>query len=303
MTRSSREGTGPETVLDQSASDACVVLITGLSGAGRSRALKCFEDLGFEAVDNLPLALFRMLVQGRSDSERRVAIGIDSRTRDFSAEGLLEAIAAMQKRDLPSFLLFFDCDDEVLIRRYNETRRRHPMAADRPVSDGIGFERQLLAPLRDAADLVIDTSMLAPGDLQRLLQHKFASPTTAPHLTVTVQSFSYKYGVPREADLVFDVRFLRNPYYVESLRNFDGRDCNVAAYIAADPDFPRFFDDLTRLIRPLLPRFLAEGKSYLTIAIGCTGGQHRSVFVAERLGKWLKDQDFTIGITHREAKN
>lgn len=290
-------------MLEQAASDASVVLITGLSGAGRSRALKCFEDLGFEAVDNLPLALFRMLVQGRSDGQRRVAIGIDSRTRDFSAEGLLEAVAAMQKRHVPPFLLFFDCDDDVLIRRYNETRRRHPMATDRPVSDGIGFERQLLAPLRDAADLVIDTSTLAPGDLQRLLQHSFASRSTPPRLTVEIISFSYRYGVPREADLVFDVRFLRNPYYVESLRNFDGRDCNVAAYIADDPDFPRFFDDVTRLIGPLLPRFLAEGKSYLTIAVGCTGGQHRSVFVAERLAKWLKDQEFTIGITHREAKN
>jgi UPF0042 nucleotide-binding protein len=287
--------------MESSSSDAPVVLVTGLSGAGRSRALKTFEDLGFEAVDNLPIALFRMLVRGRAANDRRVAIGIDTRTRDFTAEGLLETAASIRNDRHAPFMLFLDCDDDVLIRRYTETRRRHPMADDRPVSDGIQLERALLAPLRDAADLVVDTSALAPGDLQRLIQTAFASPRSEPHLTVTVASFSFRRGLPREADLVFDARFLHNPFYVDALRPLNGRDPEVAAYIERDADFAGFFDGLTHLLAPLLPRYLAEGKSYLTIAVGCTGGQHRSVFVAERLAAWLVERHFKVGVVHRDV--
>jgi RNase adapter protein RapZ len=241
-----------------------------------------------------------MLTRG-VDTGRPVALGVDSRTRGFSADTLLKLARATKTRmEAKAALVFLDCDDEVLIRRFKETRRRHPLALDRPVSDGIRIERSLLAPLRDSADLVIDTSVLMPSELRRLLAGRFGLER-AGELTVTVISFAYRQGVPREADLVFDTRFLRNPHYDESLKSFDGRDRAVASHIEADPDFARFFEDLTRLVGPLLPRFLAEGKSYLTIGIGCTGGRHRSVFVAERLAAWLGAQGFKAGVSHRDV--
>jgi UPF0042 nucleotide-binding protein len=279
---------------------ASVVLVTGMSGAGRSVALKIFEDLGYEAVDNLPLSMLGMLTRG-VDVTRPLALGVDMRTRGFSADILLKAARAIKTRTGDrAALLFLDCDDDVLIRRFKETRRRHPLASDRPVSDGIRIERSLLASVRDAADLVVDTSVLVPSELRRLLAGRFGSET-AGELTLTVISFAYRQGVPREADLVFDVRFLRNPHYDEALKPLDGRAASVASYIEADPDFPGFFDNLVSLVRPLLPRFLAEGKSYLTIAIGCTGGRHRSVFIAERLASWLGEQGFKAGISHRDV--
>jgi UPF0042 nucleotide-binding protein len=294
---------------------APVVLVTGMAGAGRSLALKLFEDLGYEAVDNLPISMLRMLIRtsvadraaarpaagGAPALNRPLALGIDTRTRGFSVEHLLAEAAALKARDdCESCLLFLDCDDEVLIRRFKETRRRHPLAADRPVSDGIQVERAMLAPLRAAADLAIDTSSLQPAELRTLLVGRFGRDRS-PGLTVTVISFSYKLGIPREADLVFDVRFLKNPYYDPELRMFDGRDPRVAAYVETDADFARFWTNLTRLLEPLLPRFLAEGKSYLTLAVGCTGGKHRSVFLAERLADWLKGRGFNAGIAHRDV--
>jgi UPF0042 nucleotide-binding protein len=289
-----------ESAASDSAARESVVLVTGMSGAGRSVALKFFEDLGYEAVDNLPLSMLGMLTRG-VDTGRPVALGVDTRTRGFSADTLLKLARAIKTRmEEKAALLFLDCDDDVLIRRFKETRRRHPLALDRPVSDGIRIERSLLAPLRDSADLVIDTSVLMPSELRRLLAGRFGLES-AGELTVTVISFAYRQGVPREADLVFDTRFLRNPHYDESLKPYDGRNRAVASYIEADPDFARFFEDLTRLVGPLLPRFLGEGKSYLTIGIGCTGGRHRSVFVAERLAAWLGAQGFTAGVSHRDV--
>ena len=289
---------------ESSASDGAaresVLLVTGMSGAGRSVALKFFEDLGYEAVDNLPLSMLGLLTRG-VDTGRPVAIGVDTRTRGFSADMLLKLVRAIKMRMADkAALVFFECDDEVLIRRFKETRRRHPLALDRPVSDGIRIERGLLASLRDAADLVIDTSVLMPSELRRLLAGRFGLRSSG-ELTLTIISFAYRQGVPREADLVFDTRFLRNPHYDDSLKPYDGRDQAVAAYIEADPDFARFFEDLTRLLGPLLPRFLGEGKSYLTIGIGCTGGRHRSVFVAERLAAWLGDAGFKAGVSHRDV--
>lgn len=295
---------------------APVVLVTGMSGAGRSLALKFFEDLGYEAVDNLPISMLRMLVRTSATDpsagsrpagshglalQRPLALGIDTRTRGFSVGHLLAETAALKARDdCESYLLFLDCDDDVLIRRFKETRRRHPLAADRPVSDGIQIERQLLAPLRAAADLVIDTASLLPAELRTLLDGRFGRDRS-PGLTVTVISFSFKLGLPREADLVFDVRFLKNPHYDPALRPFDGRDARVAAYVESDPDFELFWDNLIRLLDPLLPRFLAEGKNYLTLAIGCTGGKHRSVFLTERLAAWLRGRGFNAGISHRDV--
>jgi len=279
-----------------------VLLVTGLSGAGHTTALKVLEDLGYEAVDNLPLFLLSGLTGNVGGAEiRPMAIGVDSRTRDFTAAALIEHRDRLQADPgLEVRLFYFDCSDESLRRRFTETRRRHPLALDRPVDDGIRRERQLLGPLREAADLVIDTTDLAIGDLRRLLRGHFGLDHR-PAAAITIVSFSYRNGLPREADLVFDVRFLHNPHYDPALRPLTGRDAEVGQFIATDPAFAPFFASLTQLLLPLLPSFEREGKSYLTIAVGCTGGRHRSVFVAERLGAWLAAQDRPAIVRHRDT--
>jgi UPF0042 nucleotide-binding protein len=279
-----------------------VLLVTGLSGAGHTTALKVLEDLGYEAVDNLPLFLLGGLAGDVGGAEiRPMAIGVDSRTRDFTAAALAEHRDRLKSDPgLEVRLLYLDCGDESLRRRFTETRRRHPLALDRPVDDGIRRERALLAPLRESADLVIDTTDLAIGDLRRLLRGHFGLDHR-PAAAITIVSFSYRNGLPREADLVFDVRFLRNPHYDPALRPLTGRDAEVGQFVAADPAFAPFFTSLTQLLLPLLPSFEREGKSYLTIAVGCTGGRHRSVFVAERLGAWLAAQDRPAIVRHRDT--
>ncbi|MGP1394144.1 MAG: RNase adapter RapZ [Inquilinaceae bacterium] len=277
-----------------------VILVTGLSGAGMSTALDALQDMGHEAVDNLPITLVPALIDEEQQQGRPLAIGIDSRTRDFAADHLLSRLEALRARsDLDVRLLFVDCDANVLQQRFTETRRRHPLALDRPVSDGIRREQRLLDPLRDHADLTIDTSILTIHDLRRLLEGHFAIGRE-PGLFVFVTSFSFRRGLPREADLVFDVRFLVNPHWDPDLRPLTGRDTAVQRAVAADPGFDSFFGGLTGLLGPLLPRYNHEGKSYLTIAIGCTGGKHRSVFVAERLAAWLKSQGHRLGLSHRD---
>jgi UPF0042 nucleotide-binding protein len=274
-----------------------VILVTGLSGAGHSTALRALEDLGYEAVDNLPLALLNAPVH----FDRPLALGIDSRTRGFSAGALLERIQRLKAEPGHSVsLVFLTCSDEVLQRRFTETRRRHPLALDRPIADGIRQERLLLEDLANAADLVIDSTGLAIGDLKRLMQGHFALDRR-PGLAISVMSFSYRYGLPREADLVFDVRFLANPHYQDELRPLTGMDAAVGAYIEADPAFRPFFENLTDLLLPLLPGYEREGKSYLTLAVGCTGGRHRSVFVAERLAEWLALHGRRVDLRHRDA--
>jgi RNase adapter protein RapZ len=277
-----------------------LLLVTGLSGAGHSSALKALEDMGYEAVDNLPLFLLGGLVEHAAMLARPIAIGVDSRTRDFSVAALNEHVTRL--RGLPGLdvrLLYLDCSDDVLQRRFKETRRRHPLAADRPVIDGIAQERTLLAPLRHLADVAIDTSELRPGDLKQILGGHFAVDR-AVQAQIAVVSFSYREGLPREADLVFDVRFLRNPHYEESLRARTGCDADVADFIEADPAFAPFFASFTELLTPLLPAYDREGKSYVTIAIGCTGGRHRSVHTAERLAAWLKGQGRSAHLRHRD---
>ncbi len=279
-----------------------IVLVSGLSGAGHSTALKVFEDRGFEAVDNLRLSLVAALVQQSEASARPLAIGIDSRTRDFSAEAFgrqLDALQANTAYDVR--LLFLNCSDEVLQRRYTETRRLHPMAIDRPVSDGIARERVLLSPLRERADYTVDTTDLSVHDLRRILNGHFELDAE-PSLQVFVVSFSYRKGVPRDADLMVDVRFLTNPHWDMALRPLSGLDAGVAAAIERDVDFPQFFDNLIALLEPLLPRYRQEGKSYLTIAIGCSGGRHRSVFVAERLAHRLRGLGLKVGLNHRDLE-
>lgn len=277
-----------------------VLLVTGMSGAGHSSALKALEDMGYEAVDNLPLSLLPSLVRHEAAAHQPLAIGIDIRTRDFGAAPFLAALDPLASNTgVDLRVVFLDCEDELLRRRYTETRRRHPLAGDRPVIDGIRLERERVSPLRQRADLVIDTSALKVADLRRLLQGHFALDA-APGVSVFVTSFSYRNGLPRDADLVFDVRFLENPHYIPELRNLTGLDAAVGAYIEADPGFAPFLKRLTQLLLPLLPRYDREGKSYLTIAIGCTGGQHRSVYIAERLADWLRRQGKQVGIGHRE---
>ncbi len=277
-----------------------LVLVTGMSGAGRSSALAALEDAGYEAIDNLPLALLGSLVRGEALPGPGIAIDVDIRTRDFSVDRFTATVDPLfALPDVAGKLLFIDCDDEVLRRRHTETRRRHPLARDRPVVDGIRLERRLIEGLRARADVVIDTTDLNVGDLRRLVVGHFALEGRGG-LAVFVTSFAYRAGLPREADLVFDVRFLANPHYREDLRPRSGADPEVAAFIAADPAFAPFLAQVEGLIGPLLPRFEREGKSYLTIAIGCTGGRHRSVLVAERLAPLLRRKGYMVEVAHRD---
>lgn len=279
-----------------------VVIVTGMSGAGRSTALKALEDLGYEAVDNLPISLLSSLLTPGTGGGRPLAIGVDARTRDFGAAPFLEELDGLIRMEAFRVrLLFLDCDSEVLQRRFSETRRRHPVSPDRRITDGIAHERTLLAPLRDRADEVIDTTDMAIGELKRLLDSNYALER-APGLAVFVTSFAYRHGLPHEADLVFDVRFLQNPHYVDELRPLSGLDKPIGDFIEQDPDLEDYFRHLTELLEPLLPRFDAEGKSYLTIAVGCTGGKHRSVYTAERLGAWLAEKGERVSVNHRDLK-
>jgi UPF0042 nucleotide-binding protein len=277
-----------------------VVIVSGLSGAGKSTALRALEDAGYEAVDNLPLSFLGALVQAGGEGTRPLAIGIDARTRDFAPQPVLDALAGLRASPgVDARLLYLDADDEVLRRRFTETRRRHPLALDRPVLDGIQAERSLLWALREGADIALDTSNATGAELRRMVQERLADDLR-PGLVVAVVSFAYRWGLPREADLVFDVRFLANPHYDPALQPLTGRDQGVADFVAADPGFAPFFDGLSGMLAALLPRFEREGKSYLTIACGCTGGRHRSVFVAERLAAWLAARGRQVNLVHRD---
>jgi len=282
------------------------VIITGMSGAGRSTALRALEDFGYVAVDNVPLPLLGDLMRSTAGSSGEMAaplaFGVDTRTYGFNAHDLVRRLHELRQRaELAAKLLYLDCDTETLQRRYTESRRPHPLAPDRPVIDGIADERRMIGRLRDSADLVVDTSMLSPHQFKQLLLGHFALDAAAG-MRISVMSFSYRRGVPREADLVFDVRFLKNPHYVPELKPLTGLDTEVAAFIETDPDYRTFIDRLEGLIGPLLPRFDAEGKSYLTIAVGCTGGRHRSVAVAKRLADWLRGAGRSVTLSHRDAE-
>lgn len=275
-----------------------VVLITGPSGAGRTTALNVFEDLGFERIDNLPLSLVPRILAEPLD--RPLALGVDVRTRDFSAVAMLELLDRLPARDqLESQLVFLDASMDVLIRRFSETRRRHPLAPEDSPRDGIDREFGMLEPLRDRADLLIDTSEMSPHDLRRELTSWFAVPE-APRMALSLSSFSYKRGLPRGADLVFDCRFLRNPHWEPDLRDMDGRDDAVQAYVAADDSYAAFFERLLGLLDILLPAYVNDGKAHLTVAMGCTGGQHRSVAVTEHLRNALANKGWHVSIGHRE---
>ena len=282
-----------------------LVLVTGQSGAGHNTALKALEDEGYEAVDNLPAALLDTLLadgeeSGRAPPATPLAVALDVRTREFDAPGLLALTRRLRLRDdLDTRLVFLTGEDDALRRRYGETRRRHPLADNRSVAEAIALERRMMAEIRDEADLVIDTTTMSGRELGRHVAAHLA-PGREPRPSIVVCSFSYRRGLPRNADLVFDVRFLDNPHYVEALRPLTGSDPEVAAHIARDPGFEAFMASVMGLFDVLLPGYEREGKHYLDIAVGCTGGRHRSVFVAERLVALLSERERPASLWHRD---
>ncbi|WP_425467461.1 RNase adapter RapZ [Paracoccus laeviglucosivorans] len=278
-----------------------LVLITGPSGAGRSTAINVLEDLGYEAIDNLPLSLVPRLLDGPARPVP-LALGLDVRNRDFSAANLIELIDRLTR--LPAYepeVLFLDCATEQLLRRFNETRRRHPLRSEGAPLDAILAERDMLAPIKARADVLVDTSELSPHDLKAELARWF---DTEPgrRLTVSVQSFSYKRGVPRGVDTMFDCRFLANPHWEPSLRPLNGCDAAVQEYVAADSRFAEFFDRILELLLFVLPAHLEEGKAHLVIGFGCTGGQHRSVTMAEKMADALAKAGWQVSTRHRELE-
>ncbi len=280
-----------------------ILLVTGLSGAGKTTVLKTLEDMGWEAVDNFPIRLTGPLldlpVPGQHDAATPLALGFDSRTRGFQAEMLIEQIKQLQARsDLNVMTLFVDCAGTEIERRYDETRRRHPLAQDRPAIDGIAQERTLMAPLRRWADTVIDTTKLSAADLQADIRQRFSAEQNA-RTNVTISSFGFSRGIPHNADLVFDMRFLRNPHWDDRLRPLTGLDKPVSDYVEADPGYAGAVTRIRDLLIYLLPLYEAQGKAYVNIAFGCTGGRHRSVHIAEQFGKWLREAGFSPTVTHR----
>lgn len=277
-----------------------ILLVTGMAGAGRTTALKVLEDLGYEAVDNLPATLLGALIGTGDRFDRRVAVGIDCRSRAFDPDALTTLLDRREQTADDLRLVFLDCESDILRRRFTETRRRHPLASDRPIMDGIARERVLMEPLRERASLVIDTSLLAPKDLRQVLIGHFGADEGV-ELVVSLISFGFRNGLPRESDFVFDVRFLRNPHYVDALRPLTGRDPEVRDYVEDDPHYPFLLDQLTALMTTLLPAFMREGKTYLTIAFGCTGGRHRSVAVAEAFAGALRSAGWPALVQHRDT--
>lgn len=282
-------------------------LITGLSGAGKSSALKVLEDLNYEAIDNLPVSLLpnvvdMVLLDYDSGQHPALAIGVDARTRNFQPEKILESLAELRARnDIILKILYFDSNNEVLAKRFTETRRKHPLAGGRQVMDGILRERKMMAVIRGEADFIFDTSDLGSQELRQILRQQFER-VHGSDLSIMISSFAYPRGLPHDADLVFDVRFLRNPHYVAALKPLTGLDREIQDYVEQDERYAEFCDKISDLIFFSLPEYKKEGKSYLKIAFGCTGGRHRSVCVAEKMAMMLNKQGFKANLYHRELK-
>jgi len=278
------------------------VIITGLSGAGKSYAIKCFEDMGYFCVDNLPTTLiptFADLCAQSTRGIRRIALGVDVREGEYLAH-LVEILQELKQKGYPTEVLFLEAGDESLVRRYHETRRRHPLAADGNVLDGIRAERKAMADLREIADRIVDSSGLTVHQLKELLVDFYGESKARGALAVSLVSFGYKHGIPYDSDLVFDVRFLPNPHFVDALRPLDGRDPAVREFVLKHAESRQLLDRLKDLLAFLLPFYQREGKAYLTIALGCTGGRHRSVVLVEELRPFLEARGFPPAVTHRD---
>lgn len=278
-----------------------VVLVTGPSGAGRSTAINVLEDLDYEVIDNIPLSILPKLLEV-SGKGRPLALGLDVRNRDFSVSALIELIDGLAlNTDYSASVLYLDCAAEVLSRRYSETRRRHPLAPAETAQEGIAREQDLLVPIHARADIIIDTTDMSPHELRDEIERWFSFGQHAP-MAISIQSFSYKRGMPRGLDMVFDVRFLNNPYWDVALRGLNGQDEAVQRYVMSDPRYDAFFQKILELTLLLLPAYREEGKRHLSIAFGCTGGQHRSVALVENLSKALAKHDWQVSIRHREME-
>ena len=278
-----------------------LILVSGPAGAGRTTAIRSLEDLGFEAIDNLPLDLVKSVLKPKKASEK-IAIGLDTRGRDFSVEGLLGLLKSLKSLEHVDFELFYlSCTMEVLLRRYSETRRRHPLADGKSPHEGIEQELILLEPIRHKADILIETSELTPHDLKANIQKLFLKPGVNL-LSISLKSFSYKRGLPRGTDMTLDCRFLKNPHWQDELRDKTGLDPSVSEFVASDPKFSEFIEQVTKLLLFLLPSFKEEGKSSVEIGFGCTGGIHRSVAVTETVAKKLADSGWNVSIKHREIE-
>ena len=275
-----------------------LLLVTGMSGAGKSTVLDALEDMGWDCVDNLPVDLLKDFVRGeeKARSMAPIAVGMDARSRGFDAEKLPAIIRSIE--GVRPEILYLDCAGAELIRRYDETRRRHPLAADRPAEDGIARERGITARLRDAADSILDTTDLTPAELREELRKRYAEDRDQP--VVTIASFGYSRGVSRTADLMFDMRFVDNPHWVDDLRPLTGLDQAVRDHCGTDPAWGQAMDNIEALLKDLIPRYWAAGKTYLTVAFGCTGGRHRSVAAAVEMAERLRGAGFPANIRHRD---
>lgn len=295
--------TSPSTPVETPAQRQRILLVTGLLGAGKTTAMRALEDMGWEIVDNFPIRLLERFIDspGELAGEMRspIAIGFDSRTRGFNPQAIIERVKTLASRpDLELTTLFLDCGSVELERRYNETRRRHPQAADMPVASGIRAERELLEPLRRWADMLIDTTNYSSNELQQVIRERFAgSADNAP--TITISSFGFARGMPPVADLIFDMRFLDNPHWIDELRLLTGQDEAVGRHICSDPAYDEAFERIRDLLLLLLPRYEAQGKPYVHVAFGCTGGRHRSVFMAEQISAALRNAGFSPTLLHR----
>ena len=278
-----------------------ILLVTGMSGAGKTTTLRVLEDLGWEVLDNFPIRLLMPLVKEVTSAEHPapLAIGFDSRTRGFAPNDIIDlAKELISRKDLSVTTLYLDCASDELERRFNETRRHHPLARERSALEGIRSERELMEPLRRWAESVIDTTELASNELQQMIRERFHRDDPAAQ-SVTISSFGFARGMPPLADLVFDMRFLENPYWVPSLREQTGLDPAVGEYITARGDFDEVFQRIRDLVLSLLPRYRAQGKAYVHIAFGCTGGRHRSVYTAETMAEALREGGFSPTVIHR----
>ena len=281
-----------------------VVIVTGVSGAGKSQALNTLEDLGVFCVDNLPPALIGTFIQlcgGLRQPISRIALGVDVRGREFF-DDLSSALASIDEAGIKPVVLFLEADEDTLVRRYKETRRRHPLSPQGSILEGIHEERALLSDLRGQASIIIDTSNLSPAELRKQLVEVFTSNVKLQKLLITVVTFGFKHGLPMDADLVFDVRFLPNPFYIADLKPLTGLDARVVKYLFKSPLTKSLFSRLSRFVDFLLPHYVEEGKSHLTIAIGCTGGRHRSVALGEALRSHLEANEHTVVVEHRDIE-